>query len=83
MEVSFISGGNQNTRRKPPTRHTDKLYHIMLQMKILKTLMHLPNMTTLDHKIKKQDNHMKRNSSEIGFLNQHSTGPDTMKIKEA
>jgi hypothetical protein len=40
-------------------------------------------MTTLDHKIKKQDNHMKRNSSEIGFLNQHSTGPDTMKIKEA
>ena len=83
MEVSFISGGNQSTRRKPLTCRTDKLYHIMLQLTILKTLMHLPNMTTLDHKIKKWDNHMKGNSSEIDFLNQHSTGPDTMKIKEA
>jgi hypothetical protein len=32
VAVSFIGGGNQSTRRKPPTcrKVTDKLYHIMM-----------------------------------------------------
>jgi hypothetical protein len=30
--VSFLVGGNQSTRRKPPMQGTDKLYHIMLYL---------------------------------------------------
>ena len=39
--------------------------HKLLKRMILKPLMHLPNMTTLDHKILKLDNHVTKNSSEI------------------
>jgi hypothetical protein len=53
----------------------------LLQRMIQKLFMHLPNMTTLDHKFLNRDNRMTRNSSKIGFLNQHDIGSDTMKIK--